>query len=75
MSNPANVVAIELFPDEAELNVLATNMTEKDMKALIIQMYRMQKKIYAFTSELENMLGQAQNNPMLAAMMPRMGGK
>lgn len=75
MSNPANGVSapivVELFPSEAELNTLAENMSDKDMRALIIQMYRMQKKMYAFMSDLENMISAASQNPMFAAMLPK----
>lgn len=71
MTENAKQVVVELFPNDESIEKLANDMSDKDMRALIIQMYRMQKKMYAFTSDLENMIAQAQNNPMFAAMMPK----
>lgn len=71
MRNNESEMPVETFPQEPNIQELAANMSDEEMKALVIRTYQMTRFVYGFCQDLAGMLNQMASNPMLAAMMPK----
>ena len=68
-----NIVDMPIANDAEDVSILAANMTDVEMRALVIQILRYQIEIVGFVRDLKDtMNGLSQNGGMMGKMMSGM---
>jgi hypothetical protein len=57
---------------DEDTRTLAQNMTDEELRALVVIMFQWQREILAFTRAMSQMIEAVSANPMFGAMMPAM---